>query len=120
MASTSHEQSDKHPLIKCAFERKACMLEHEIRRLLSIGSPAPARSSVAVAGSPRPTALCVVEHVAAQRVCARSAVGFDSLACPRRRACATALMGTSFRAVLGAAEVLTINGQLRSMTRFES
>ena len=56
MASTSHEQSDKHPLIKCAFERKACMLEHEIRRLLSIGSPAPARSSVAVAGSPLPFA----------------------------------------------------------------
>ena len=51
-----HELSDKHPLIKRAFEREASLSEHEIRRLLSIGSPPSARSSVAVAGSPLPHA----------------------------------------------------------------
>ena len=51
-----HELSDKHPLIKRAFEREASLSEHEIRRLLSIGSPPSARSSVAVAGSPLPFA----------------------------------------------------------------
>jgi len=51
-----HELSDKHPLIERAFVREASLYEHEIRRLLSIGSPPSVRSSGAVIGSPLPFA----------------------------------------------------------------
>ena len=51
-----HELSDKHPLIERAFVLEASLYEHEVRRLLSIGTPTLARSLAAAAGSPLPFA----------------------------------------------------------------
>jgi len=48
------ELSGKYPLIKRAVDCKASMLEHEIRRLLSIGSPPSVRSSGAMTGPSLP------------------------------------------------------------------
>jgi len=129
-----HELSDKHPLIKSAFEREASLSEHEIRRLLSIGlSPSTAASHglqwAPTSSTTASSSSSSLSHAAATAATVESPLPFGlSSALQRRLAHGQSLgsihsaSGRAQQPQFGAslADALASGKRLRETERFES